>query len=329
MKKLVVAIVAAAATAVAVAFFAYPAMEGRYQRSMDSIRIAHAHQIADVVREFADKTGHLPFQEHADDKPFMVLIGHSSREEDRFAGDAVLKRNATWTNGSELEALLAKELNRTVRLPRDPQKVSTFAPNVYVYFVSRNQVTVLSHLNSRANGAVKYEWNGHPFYAYTICHAFEARSPKLRRCVAATLGTVHSGRWLRFSTMDDRYRPRGLAVVRVDCESCRAGFTDVTLRLLENYAAKTVVRLHLRGNRREIHCRHRRIGRGFSASVPGLPGCHSQGATEAEAIANIERPSASTWTLSRNSPSRAERNKLRSRFNPRRRSSRLYQSSAL
>jgi predicted RNase H-like HicB family nuclease len=26
---------------------------------------------------------------------------------------------------------------------------------------------------------------------------------------------------------------------------------------------------------------------GFAVSVPGLPGCHSQGATEAEALANV------------------------------------------
>lgn len=29
-------------------------------------------------------------------------------------------------------------------------------------------------------------------------------------------------------------------------------------------------------------------GEGFSVSVPGLPGCWSQGATEAEAIENIK-----------------------------------------
>ena len=30
-----------------------------------------------------------------------------------------------------------------------------------------------------------------------------------------------------------------------------------------------------------------RSGEGFSVSVPGLPGCHSQGATEQEALQNI------------------------------------------
>lgn len=32
----------------------------------------------------------------------------------------------------------------------------------------------------------------------------------------------------------------------------------------------------------------RRSEEGYSVSVPGLPGCWSQGATEAEALANIE-----------------------------------------
>lgn len=32
----------------------------------------------------------------------------------------------------------------------------------------------------------------------------------------------------------------------------------------------------------------RRSNEGFSVSVPGLPGCRSQGATEAEALENIQ-----------------------------------------
>ena len=32
----------------------------------------------------------------------------------------------------------------------------------------------------------------------------------------------------------------------------------------------------------------RKSDEGYSVSVPGLPGCWSQGATEAEALANIE-----------------------------------------
>jgi hypothetical protein len=42
----------------------------------------------------------------------------------------------------------------------------------------------------------------------------------------------------------------------------------------------------------------RRSEEGYSVTVPGLPGCCSQGATEAEALANSGRRSAST-SLSR------------------------------
>ena len=80
----------AATLAVALLYFAYPLLEANYQRQTDAIRKNHAHQIADLIREFADKTGHLPFQEHAAQKPFMVIIGHSPQDEDYFANDPVL-----------------------------------------------------------------------------------------------------------------------------------------------------------------------------------------------------------------------------------------------
>jgi hypothetical protein len=173
MNRLLVVIGTLSLFVVALFWFAYPVLEHNYQMDMDPIRKDHAHQIASVIQEFADKTGHLPFQEEAVDRPFMVLVGHSPEEEDHFAKDPVLMRNASWTYSNALEAMLSKDLKRTVKLPRDPQKVPTFSPNVYLYFVSGKQMTVVTHLKFPDDSAVKYEWHGQPFYAYTICYEFE------------------------------------------------------------------------------------------------------------------------------------------------------------
>ena len=172
MKKLLIFTGALVAIIAVLIYFAYPFLDAKYQQDMDPIRRDHAHQIADVIREFADQTGHLPFQEQAKDEPFMVLIGHSQEHEDHFANDPVLKRGGQWANSSLLESMLEKELGRDVQLPRDPQKVPTYAPNVYIYFISGNQMTVVSHLYYPNDETVKYEWNGKPFYSYTITYEF-------------------------------------------------------------------------------------------------------------------------------------------------------------
>ena len=173
-KKIFLGVLVVGAFAVVLACLAYPYLGAKDQENMDVIRKTHADQIAALVREFADKTGHLPFQEYATKKPFMVIIGHSVEEEDHFANDPVLKRGGTFANASDLEAVLSKGLNRTVSLPRDPQKVPTFAPNVYVYFVSENEMAVVSHLCFPSAGmTVRYQWHGHTFYAYTVAYIFE------------------------------------------------------------------------------------------------------------------------------------------------------------
>ncbi len=172
MKKLLIITAGAIGFLGVFVYLAYPFLEAGYQRDMDVIRRKHAHQIADLIREFANKTGYLPFQEQAKDEPFMILIGHSPQHEARFANDPVLKRDGQWANASLLESMLQKELGRRVLLPRDPQTVPTYAPNVYVYFVSGNQMSVVSHLHDPHEGAVEYEWRGRPFYAYTITYDF-------------------------------------------------------------------------------------------------------------------------------------------------------------
>ena len=172
MKKLLVVIVGVIAVLALLLYIFYPSLESRYQSDMDPIRRNHAHEIVEIIQEFADKAGHLPFQEQAKDQPFMVLIGHSPEHEDHFANDPVLQKGGQWANSFLLESILEKELGREVKLPSDPQKVPTYAPNVYIYFISGNQMTVMSHLNYPDDRAVKYDWNGNSFYSYTITYSF-------------------------------------------------------------------------------------------------------------------------------------------------------------
>ena len=148
----------------------YRAMDESYQNAMDPIRIGDAKHIVDVILEYADATGSLPFEKQASEKPFMVLIGHSRQDEDMFAQEKVLSRDAVFANSNVLEAELSRGLGREIVLPRDPQRVATYAPNVYIYFVSKGQLTVISHLYSSSENSVKYEWRGGVFYSYTLTY---------------------------------------------------------------------------------------------------------------------------------------------------------------
>lgn len=153
----------------------YRGLDAGYQKAMDPVRIQDAERIADLILEYADKTGRFPFEQRTLDRPFMVLIGHNQLEEDAFAKERVLARNATFANASMLEVELSKVLGRTITLPRDPQKVATFAPNVYIYFVAEGQMTVITHLFQPSDRSVKYEWRGGVFYSHTLTYASKKR----------------------------------------------------------------------------------------------------------------------------------------------------------
>lgn len=139
-----------------------------YQADMDQIRQENVAEIMDLIKEYDDKTGKFPLQEMAVEKPVMVMIGHSLELEEQYANDPVLKRDALWTHSSDLEQTLSEELGRQITLPRDPQKVATFAPNVYIYFVAGNQVNVITHLYHPVTNAVPYDWNEGGFYSLAL-----------------------------------------------------------------------------------------------------------------------------------------------------------------
>jgi hypothetical protein len=150
----------------------YRAMDESYQKATDPIRVKHAEQIAGMILEYADKTGAFPFEEYTAERPFMVLIGHSQQEEDEFAQEKVLVKNATFANATILEAELSKVLGRKIVLPRDPQQVATYAPNIYIYFVVKGQMSVMAHLYNPSDMSVKYKWRGGVFYSHTLRSVF-------------------------------------------------------------------------------------------------------------------------------------------------------------
>lgn len=151
--------------------YAFDKLDASYQRAADATRQRHAQVLVDLVLAYADKTGHFPFAEHTADRPFMVLIGHSQEEEDFFAAQPVLARGARFANSALLESELRRVLGPDVSLPRDPQRVPTFAPNVYVYFVAPEQMTVAVHLFNPTPETIEYQWPGGRFHSHSFTYA--------------------------------------------------------------------------------------------------------------------------------------------------------------
>lgn len=148
-------------------------MDITYQRAHDPIRVQNAKVIAALVMEYASATGRVPLQDlsESENAPFMALIGHSVEEEDRFAQVEALNRGAMFVNSGYLEKVLSEGLKRNVSLPRDPQTVATYAPNVYVYFYDKGQFCSVAHLFEPSDKSVKYSWEGGDFYSHALCYS--------------------------------------------------------------------------------------------------------------------------------------------------------------
>lgn len=155
---------------VAVVILAYPAMEAQYQRDIDRVRKQHALEMGVIIMDFIQKTGKPPFQDEAKEKPVLVIIGRTPEQEKGYESEPTISRDAIYKRSSELESLLSKELGRNIELPREPQKVPTFAPNVYIYFVTDTQFSVAVHLANPTPNAVAYPWGRGKYYSYTVSY---------------------------------------------------------------------------------------------------------------------------------------------------------------
>jgi hypothetical protein len=148
----------------------YVAADTAYQRAQDPVRLAAADSLRALVREYHQRSGgHLPFEERADSQPFMIVIGRSEVHEDEMAQTTALLRGARWSNSDELEAELSRVLERPVSLPREPQRVATFAPNVYLYFITGREYCVVVHLFEQSSISVRYRFGDATFHSHAIC----------------------------------------------------------------------------------------------------------------------------------------------------------------
>lgn len=164
--------------------WAYKMMDAGYQAAMDPVRISDGEAIAALVFEYEAKTGTLPFAKEAAGEPFMVVIGHSPEEEDFYAKQDVLSRGATFANSKALESMLERALKRKITLPTDPQKVATFAPNVYVYFLADTQFTVAVHLFKPSDESVEYKWRDGVFNSHAV--TYSRKTKKANKAEIAT-----------------------------------------------------------------------------------------------------------------------------------------------
>lgn len=140
------------------------------QRANDALRRRHVDEMVTLVLEYVDKSGGvLPFENRATERPFMVFIGLNEAHEDEMAEVPALKRGGRWGNAPDLEAELSRVLKRRIVLPRDPQRAATFAPNVYLYFVTGRTFCSVAHLSERSDISEPYEWKGGRFHSHARC----------------------------------------------------------------------------------------------------------------------------------------------------------------
>lgn len=151
----------------------YRSLDEQYQAAHDPIRMQHVDKIAHIAMAYADKVGYPPLHDLASEhgRPFMVLIGRSDEEEDAFAKVEALNMGAAFINSREFENILSKGLEEDVVLPRDPQNVPTYAPNVYIYIVYQDQMCAAAHLFSPSDISHPYTWKGGTFHSHAKCFA--------------------------------------------------------------------------------------------------------------------------------------------------------------
>lgn len=139
-------------------------VEKQYQGDMDKIRVNDIQYSHGLIKEYNEATGVFPLQNSIDESDIQVFITH------RKIPASILKQSASFPlenySVQQLQQDFEKVLNCEVTLPSDPQNVATFAPNFYIYQVTREWACIAGHLYSPVEGSKNVR---NQYHKYEIC----------------------------------------------------------------------------------------------------------------------------------------------------------------
>lgn len=142
-----------------------------YQVAQDPVRLQHWNLINQIILKYREETGELPLQKLSQEqgRPFMVLIGRSEREEDIYSNHELYQKGALLIYSTEFEEIISEGFGQKVILPRDPQYVASYGPNVYLYFIDSETYCVGVNLYDPSEYSEPYKWQRGTFHAHVGC----------------------------------------------------------------------------------------------------------------------------------------------------------------
>jgi len=133
------------------------------QADFDKIRLDHVFIINGLVTEYKEKTGHFPLENYSEKPVYVTIATEEQIENDKGRSNVFLDLNTRAVDGKvprqpksiekvtlkEFTSVLEKGLQRSIKIPVDPQKVPVNKPSLYyyTYYLGVFDVTTFLHNN--------------------------------------------------------------------------------------------------------------------------------------------------------------------------------------
>ena len=131
--------------------------ETKFQQDADIVRLQHLQYYAGLIEEYREKTGHYPFEPHADIRTYVHIA--NKHQEKYTTGDNPERHRVI--DDSDFFRELSAKLGREVEELYDPQYVPVWRPNFYMYMIQGDAYFLAVHTYEAFPFANKVSRNYH------------------------------------------------------------------------------------------------------------------------------------------------------------------------